>query len=430
MTKQTVIRAAVASAVFALATATPHSLTAQLANASAVTLGQGGNATATARGFAAVASNPAGLGMYDSPGFSLALAPLRLRTGLDPVTMADLVDVQGQVISSATKEEWLTRIAANGGQTGAFGVRVSALALSAGAVGFQLSTLVSGSMTLAPGVAEALLYGNAGRTGQPTDVEIEGSRMDGFAVSTAAVSFGIPVGDRISPTAIGATLTYSVGHGVLLAEGSTGALRSDPIQANVVFPTVMTDDEDASINGGSGVGLNLGFVMERDRMTFGVSAINLVSTFEWDTERLIYRPGTALIEEGNNATDFEKQAYGSAPATLRATLEEMTFLPTLAVGGAYEVNEDFTVMADVRNRFGDGGLDVGPRFHAGVGADFRALEVLQLRAGAAVITDGVQFGGGASLVLGPVRLSAAGARRQGDLDDATLAQFTLSFGGH
>ncbi|MEO2166817.1 MAG: hypothetical protein ABGY42_01605, partial [bacterium] len=93
---------------------------AQLANASASTLGLSGNNTATVRGFGAISVNPAGLAMPGS-GFSLALLPIQLRTGLDPVDLQDLADVEGTLLSAATKEEWLTRVVANGGETGSFG---------------------------------------------------------------------------------------------------------------------------------------------------------------------------------------------------------------------------------------------------------------------------------------------------------------------
>lgn len=98
----------------------PAGLHAQLANASASTLGLAENTTATARGFEAISVNPAGLGMPGS-GFSLALVPVRLRTALHPVTLSDLADYEGVVIPDATKEAWLGDVVATGGETGAFG---------------------------------------------------------------------------------------------------------------------------------------------------------------------------------------------------------------------------------------------------------------------------------------------------------------------
>jgi hypothetical protein len=45
------------------------------------------------------------------------------------------------------------------------------------------------------------------------------------------------------------------------------------------------------------------------------------------------------------------------------------------------------------------------------------------------VTGGAELAAGASLVLGPVNLSAAGGTRTGTEDAAQLLQFTLSFGG-
>ncbi|MCH7564823.1 MAG: conjugal transfer protein TraF [Gemmatimonadetes bacterium] len=404
----------------------PAPLPAQLANASATTIGLAGNHTATARGFAAISVNPAGLAMPGS-GFSLSLLPIQVRSGIDPINFSDLKDVEGTVISAATKEEWLSRVNTEGRQSGTFGVDVSELALTVGRLGLQLSTIVSATMNLAPDIVEAVLFGNAGRTGSPTDLSFSGSTLEGFAVTTAGLSLGVPINSATGGMAIGATVKWSVGHGVAVARDQGGSFVSDPTRVTVNFPIVHTDEDDPEFNNGSGVGLDVGFMMTRDRMSFGVSVQNVFNTFAWKEETLRYRPGTADIQQGSSETDFEKQSYSAAPAALKATIEEMTFDPTVAVGGAYDVSEDFTVSADVRSRLGDG-LALVPRFHLGAGAEYRGLRVLHLRGGAAIITDGFQLGGGASLVLGPVNFSAAVAVQTGDLEDTTFAQFVLSFG--
>ncbi len=41
----------------------------------------------------------------------------------------------------------------------------------------------------------------------------------------------------------------------------------------------------------------------------------------------------------------------------------------------------------------------------------------------------MQYGGGLSLVLGPVNLSLAGGLQKGDERDAAMSQFVFSFGG-
>ena len=49
--------------------------------------------------------------------------------------------------------------------------------------------------------------------------------------------------------------------------------------------------------------------------------------------------------------------------------------------------------------------------------------------GAAVITDGFQFGGGLGLILGPVHLGFGALYRTGDVGDGIAGSFGLSFGG-
>lgn len=400
---------------------------AQLANASATSLGMGGTGTATARHFGAISLNPAGLGMPGS-GFSLAILPTTVRQGLGPIGLKDLKDLEGTLISPAVKEEWLTQVAAQGQQSGSVGAEVTAFALTLGRLGFQVSTLGGGDMSLAPDIVEIMLYGNAGRTGSPADLTLAGSSLQGFAVTTAGVSFGLPIPSASGAMALGATLKYSIGHAVAVGQDQGGSVTSDPIRVNVNFPMVMVEDEDRSLNSGNGIGLDVGFQMEKDRLHIGAAVQNLFNTFSWDETMLVFRSGTALLEQGNNDTDFDKKAFSSAPAGLRETLEDMKFDPTVAVGVAYDMQPDFTVSADVRNRFGEG-MSLTPKLHAGVGAEYRGLGALHLRGGGAVVTDGFQFGGGASLILGPVNLSLAGAMVKGDLEDTSIAQISLSFGG-
>ena len=154
-----------------------------------------------------------------------------------------------------------------------------------------------------------------------------------------------------------------------------------------------------------------------------------MNTFSWDASSLRYREGTALFEQGSSETDFDERPLDQAPDELRRGMEDFGFGPTVAAGAAWDVDPDLRVMGEIRNRFGDG-MGVGPAFHAGVGAEYRLAPTLHLRAGAAAVTDGVQLGGGLSVVLGPVHLSVAGARRSGSARDATLGRFALSFGAH
>jgi len=239
----------------------------QLANASAASLGLSGNNTATARGFSAISVNPAGLGMPGS-GFSLALMGVQGRSGLDPLKLSDFNDVAGTLMSAAVKDNWLSRIDAKGGLSGSFGAEVSEIALTMGNFGLQVSTVVGGSVTLPTGIAEAMLYGNAGRTGSPTDLSLSGASIDGFAISTAGLSLAFPMSSPSGDMAIGATFKYSVGHGVAVGRSTAGSVQSNPIRVDVDFPIVLTSEAADFANGGKGIGLDLGFMMKQGNLSF------------------------------------------------------------------------------------------------------------------------------------------------------------------
>src|SRR5919206_4656656 len=83
-----------AAAIIAL-TCAAHPAAAQLPSASAVALGTGDNYTALARGYNAVAWNPAGLAMPGNPGFSLTILPVRGSGGVGPPPPTDRPHFQG-----------------------------------------------------------------------------------------------------------------------------------------------------------------------------------------------------------------------------------------------------------------------------------------------------------------------------------------------
>lgn len=405
---------------------------AQLAEASATTLGLSGAHTATVRGFGAISVNPAGLGTSGS-GFSLAVVPIQARGGSGPVTFSDLADHQGRVVPTAVKEEWLSAIEGAGGQSALGGLDVSGFALAVGRFGVQLSTTSSADVTLPPGVAEALLFGNAGRTGQATTLDLTGLGVDAFAATTGAASVAFPLG----PAVVGVTGKYTVGHGLALARAGTGAVSTDPIRLTLESPAVAPCADEvlgqcraSSGNNGSGFGADVGIMMDLAILRLGASVINVVNTFSWDVETLSYRPGTAVVEEGAIESDFEEAGYDGAPADLRAAVEGFTFEPTVRLGAAMDVSRELTVSADVHHRVSEDAIALGPRSQLGVGAEWRGLPWLHLRGGAGVVSGGTQLSGGASLVLGSVNLSVAGALRDREaFDRTTLGQLTLSFGG-
>lgn len=402
-------------------------LSAQLPQASATALGMGFNTTASTRGFAAIANNPAGLGMDDSPGFSLAVPAVALEGGLGPITLSDLSDWEGRLVPTSVKDEWLERVTASGGQSGPLLAGATPIALSIGSFGFQLSSQVGGEANLAPDAVELLMYGNAGRTGSAEDFDLAGSSLDGFILSTAALAWGFQANERLF---LGVTGTYSVGSGLLVGRDVGSAFRSDPVGVEARFPVLYPAwEEGEEFNNGSGVGLDVGATWVGPSLTVGAAIQNLVNTFEWDLAGFVYVPGEAVFDLGSSESDFEEQPASGAPRELLDAVDELTLEPVFAAGVELEPSPLLRLSGDIRKRV-SGGMSVGPDFHMGVGAELRALSFLPLRGHFAVVSEGVQIGGGASLVLGPVNLTGAGAYRTGDFGDAALGMFTLSFGAN
>ncbi len=407
--------------------------TAQLPQASATALGLGFNTTASARGFAALANNPAGLSMDDGPGFSLAVAAVAVETGLGPISLRDLVDYEGQLVPDAVKSEWIQRVAESGSQAGTIGAGATPVAFSVGSLGFQLSAQVGGEVNLGPDAVELLLFGNAGRTGSAGDYDLEGSSLDAFVLSTAAVGYGFQVSPQLH---LGVTGKYTVGTGLVVGRDAGSVLQSDPLLAQIEFPVLFTDFEDefgnerdGAFDNGSGLGLDVGAIWVGPSLTVGATIQNLISTFEWDLAGFSYTPGQAVFDGEDGESNFDEFPADAAPQVLLTAAEELTLKPAFAVGVQLEATSLLRVTADLRKRT-SGGLSVGPDFHLGAGAELRALSFLPVRAHLAKVSEGFQVGGGASLVLGPVNLSGGVALRTGDVGDATLGMVTLSFGGN
>lgn len=401
----------------------PADAAAQLPQASARALGMGYNMTASARGFAAVANNPAGLAHWESPGFSLAIPAVAVGSGVGPITLADIADYEGQLIPDAQKAAWLQTVAEGGGQNGVVDLGATPLALNVGPVGFQLSTLVGGTANLSPDAVELLLYGNAGRTGTPRDFSLEGSSLNAYVLSTAAVSLGMRPSDRFY---LGVTGKYVMGNGLLMARDAGSIVGADPLQVELEFPVVLNSEENGEFNNGTGFGFDVGAILELPGITLGAHVENVVNTFAWTTDGLAFRPGTALFETSGSSSDFDERPLDQAPQDILDMVDDMTLKPVISVGAEIDLPL-VRLQADIRRRT-PGGLELGPEFHAGVGAELKALGFLPLRAHAAAITGGYQAGGGFSLILGPVNVTAGAAYRAGELEDQTLGMVTLSFG--
>jgi len=273
----------------------PGAASGQLPSASTAVLGTADNYTALARGFTAIAVNPAGLGMPGNPGFSLTFLPVEARVGLNALRLGDVAAFDNIKIPAATKEAWLQSVIAEGSLAARGGFAVTELALTLGRFGLQISTVGSAKAALDPNAFELALFGNAGRTGTARDMTLAGTRGDTWAASTAAIALGIPLpGAYGGSLALGATLKYTVGHGVGAIRDAGSIIRADPAAIDLRLPSIAP--ESFTINNGTGVGLDLGLAWEGSTWAVSAAIQNVFNTFGWNLDNHAYRPGSILFD--------------------------------------------------------------------------------------------------------------------------------------
>ena len=407
----------------------PGGASGQLLSASTAALATSNNYTALARGFTAIALNPAGLAMPGNPGFSFSFPtlPVELGLGLNALTISDVNAVEGLALPDSTRDAWLTSVIAEEGFTARAGLAITEFALSVGPVGFQVSTVAQADATMAPDAFELAMYGNAGRTGTARDMTLDGTGVNGWAATTFAVALGIPLPDVQNGTfAAGATLKYTLGHVVVTGgDDGTSFIQGHPIMMDLSLPSIAPDS--FTVNNGSGVGLDLGVAWEDSTWAVTASIQNLFHTFQWKLDAYAYRPGEVIFDGTSISDDFDAVPATGAPGVLQDSVLAQSFKPVLILGGAYRVSEKVAVTADLRKDTGDA-LVHGAGSHVGMGVEFRGVSFLPLRGGFSRVSGGaVHFAGGLGLELGPVHFSGAYLTEKNSAGEFRAASFALSF---
>jgi hypothetical protein len=420
----------IASALL-LAAALAAPAAAQLPSASAPALGMGENYTAVARGFNAIAWNPAMLGLAGGPLSSFTVLSVRGDAGLDPVSAGDLAAFEGRAVPSSVREEWLSRIAGDGSESGSAGTELTLMAASALRFGVQVSTQIRGTADMGPGGAQLLLFGNAGRTGQAENVSLEGSSFNVAATTTVAVGYAQPIFQHRdgSGLALGATVKYTLGNAFATGMDVGSEVSAEPLAVDLRFPIVQTDTivDIAHLNNGGGWGLDLGVAWQGPRWVAGVTMKNVVDTFEWDRSKLFYRTGVASIAPDSTVSDFNARAFDGAPQALKQRVDDLGFQPSLAAGLAFRPTDKLRLSADVHHSFEESALG-DPTNHVGLGAELRPLVWHPLRAGAAKITGGQLLSGGMGLEVGAIAINASVASRTSSLGTDAMGMFTFTAG--
>jgi hypothetical protein len=312
-------------------------------------------------------------------------------------------------LPATQRETWLQTVTAKGGENGRVDAGLTPLAMSIGPIAIQVSAVVAGSTKLSPDAFEAMMFGNAGRTGEGRDMNFENSHFRVGAFTTAGVSYGIGFGSDESRFALGVTGKYVVGNALGIAQDQ-GSSMTSANGLSVKFPMVYTNPDSSGMIAGAGMGVDVGMAWMSGKITFGATVQNAFNSFAWDETKLRAKSGTAVFDGTTNDSDFDDKSFAEAPAALRALVADDKFKPIVSFGMAYDVASALTFSADVRQQLGDA-LLFGPKTQAGAGVEFRGIPVLKLRGGASYITNGWGVSGGASLELGVFELGVGAALR-------------------
>ena len=405
----------------------PRAASGQLPVAGTTALATANNYTALARGFTAIALNPAGLGMPGNPGFSLALVPIEGRAGLSGLTLGEIAEFSDLPLSKAKREEWLQRVEEKGAFTTRAGVSGTAFALSAGPIGLQISSVGQANTAMSPDAFELFLFGNSGRTGTPRDMTLDSTAVDGWWASTAAVALGIPLPDfQGGNFSAGVTLKYTVGHVVVTADDAGSVIDGVPVRIGLSIPSIATESLTFDFDNGTGLGMDLGLAWQDSTWAASVSVQNVFNSFQWKLESLAYRPGVFIANVDSISSDFDAVPATSAPMALQGSVLAQRFEPTFTLGLAYRHSDKLALTADLHHDSGDALVFGGS--HIGLGVEFLAIPILPLRGGLSSVSGGVQFAVGFGLVLGPVNLSGAYLTERGTPGEYRAASFALSFG--
>jgi hypothetical protein len=384
----------------------PALMQAQLADPSTRSLGMGGAYTSSARGYEAVAWNPAMLAAVGHPSFSIDLPHLDLEFGSNAYGLSDVRKYANTYLTDADKQTLLDKI-----KDSTLSIRslvgVAPFGFSVGPFALLVST--AGQMNLGVGkdAVRLALFGNAPRSGTSSVFTAKGSSGLAWAATTMAGSFAWPFQIPLGHLAVGATYKYVIGHFVgsatdLGTQVSFNPLFSATEAGQAIYTNYGTNCGNFSPfasgmcggRAGSGYGVDLGGTLQLVGRSITLSAVlvNVIGKMTWDQDRLYYsrtvRQNTQLASGSVTDTVLSQLTLKTSSAIgadtsaskLRSALLANGDFAKLARAGVALRDGDLTLAADAQVRLKQG-LDQQPSQQLAAGAEYRVLGVLPLRAG-------------------------------------------------
>jgi len=391
------------------------SVAGQLPAPDALQIAAGGDLSTST---ATLASNPAGLAAAE--GWQLVISPLRLGLGLSPITGADIARAGDGAVPRARREAWLARLDGRD-QRGAVDLSLGPVALRRGNLALSIATTVVGATRLPADAVELILFGNAGRTGEPRDLRLTGASIDGAAFTTMGIAWGTRATAQL---ALGARLHASLGHGVVLTRDAGSVLTADDAAVELRLPTVTS----TGATPGSGLGLDLGATWRTAGTITGVSLHNAASSFSWSASDLRYREGETLIEGSGVEADFDARPLAEAPPALRALLRRVRPARRLELEHVRPMAEGLHLRLTLRERL-ERGLAPGAPNARLVGIEWQVVESVTLATHTGAVEGDWRGGLGIAAALGAWGVSAAWLLDRGDDRRGSTLAMSLNWSG-
>ncbi len=358
---------------------------------------------------AATPPNPAALA--GATGWAFSLSPARLDLSLGPVTGRDIVRAGDGVLSRARREAWLDRIG-TGLQRGGVDAGLGPISVRRGSVALDVATSVFGRSRLPADAVELLLFGNAGRDGQPGDFALAGSALDGAVWTRVGVAFGARPDPAAQPRlSVGVRLHATIGHALVVTRDAGSVIVGNDATASLLLPTIATGGGEAFP--GFGVGVDVGFTWRSAGGVTGLALENAASSFGWSDSALRYRAGETLIEGEGVETDFDARPVSEAPPTLRALARRLRPARRIDVEHVRGVTDAVRLRVSVRERI-ERGLAPGRPDARLVGVEWKARRWLELAGHGGVVDGRGRLGTGVRIALGAWLVSAGWSIDRGD----------------
>jgi len=410
----------------------PAAAVAQVPGSSVRALGMGNAYSALARGYEAIAWNPAMLASTHGYGVTVGLPQATGELGNNAFSINDILSYRDKNLSDADKQYLLGRVVNDDSTLQARGVfGVNALGFSIGSLAFSLSSAGYVQAQASRDAVELALNGNGAFSGTGNFFDLAGSGGNAWAATTLAGSYAMFF--RTPMGRLNAGVTAKRVWGAFLGEARDDGSQVGTDTVNATGQVIYTDYPQGNFSGmgdifgrspGTGFGVDVGGALElSDRLTVSAALMNVFSSMSWKSDRLRYERANYTIMLGGSGivsdTTSDSVLVGAeingdpqAVALRDSLLATQGFARMLRGGIAYRV-AGFTLGGDLQFRLSTG-LDRQPDVVAGGGAEYVVLGFLPLRAGFRTdFQKTTAISAGTGLRLGPFALDFSGAAIMG-----------------